>query len=252
MRLSIALIALLAFASCKTTTSPGSNNNLPDTVTSVYGVAYFPTEENTRMTGHITGTSYDLDKNGNVTETNQGDGDDNWGQIGFITTRNGLTVHPFFGLNNAGSGDFLNHGNPVGYGGLLDSAFIAFDELTQNPNNIIMVLPKILTVGQSWNPAPSGSGIQSEAKLVGHLSQFTTKGGTSFNDVIHVYFTGLDSSGVYLVNETKYSVDADLYFANGIGVVEADVNHYEYLNYDQSNGNSFAHQTFSGIGWRKN
>jgi hypothetical protein len=88
--------------------------------------------------------------------------------------------------------------------------------------------------------------------LVERLSQFTNKGGVSYNDVIHVYFTGLDSSGINLINETKYPADADLYFANGVGIVEADVNHYEYLNYDQYNGNSFEHQTFSGSGWRKN
>jgi hypothetical protein len=249
MKLSIALIATLALASCKTTTSPGSNNNTPDTGTSVYGANYLPLVDNTMMSSHLTGTSYYFDRNGNVTETNQFDNDQR-GDIGFVTTRNGLTVHPLFGFDGPGPNDFSNHGNPVGYGGFLNGAFIALDQSTQDPNNIGTVLPKVLTVGQSWNGAPAGSNIQCQGKFVEHFSQFTTKGGTSFTDVIHIYATYLDSSGIPLINERKYSGGADLYFANGIGIIEADMNYMEHLNYNLSNGNSFEHFTLSGTGWR--
>src|ERR1035441_8306404 len=208
MKLSIALIAILAFASCKSNTSTALNGN---TSGDQYGADYFPLVDNTLFTGHVIGSSSKFDANGDTTETDQFDRDYQ-AALGFVTSHDGLTMYPLFAFDADGSK--TNNGNPIGFGGLLDSAVIALDRSTPDPQNAATILPRILTVGQSWTPAPLSSTTQCQGKLVERLIQFKTKGGTSYNDVIHVFASYLDSSGVNLINERKLSIKGDLRFTN--------------------------------------
>jgi hypothetical protein len=245
MKLTIALIAILAFASCKSNSSTALNGN---TSGNLNGADYFPLVDNTLFTGHVTGASTDFDINGNITEIDSVD-HDYQAVLGLVGSHDGLTMYPLFAFDDNGSE--TNNGNPVGFGGILDSSVIALDASTPNAQNAATILPKILTVGQTWTPAPLSSTTQCQGKLVEHLAQFTSKGGTPYNDVIHVLATYLDSSGTKLIDERKLSVNADLYFANGIGLVEADINNYEFLQYDGSNSFDFSHGIASGNVWRK-
>jgi hypothetical protein len=253
MRLSVTLIALMALASCSNnsgTGSTGSNNNGGGST--LYGANYLPLVDNTTLTGHVIGTMTHLDTNGNITSTEEVDQDWN-AAIGFIESHNGRSVRPIYGFDK--NGNKVNYGRPVGYGGSLDSEVFAMNHITTDAATI---LPKTISVGQTWTPAASALPIQCHAKLVQHLSQFTAKDGTSYSDVLQVFVSYLDSS--FAIRQfnwsqaNKYAASTDLYFANGVGLVEADIHSYEYLNYDFYNGNwdMFEHKTGTGTVWRKN
>ena len=244
----------MTLASCSNnsgTGSTGSNNNGGGAT--MYGANYLPLADNTTLTGHVTGTMTYLDTSGNITRTDEVDQDWN-AASGFIESHNARSVHPIYGFD--AHGQKTNRGKPVGYGGSIDSEVFAMNQFNSDAATI---LPKIITIGQTWTPAASALPIQCKAKAVQHLAQFTAKDGTSYSDVLQVFVTYLDSSyssldfGIY-VNTNKYSASTDLYFANGVGLVQADIHSYEYLTYHFNNGNwgMFEHKTGTGTVWRKN
>ncbi|HET6401239.1 MAG TPA: hypothetical protein VFH95_07545 [Candidatus Kapabacteria bacterium] len=246
MKLSFAFLAFLLFASCSNNTTPGSNNNNSNGST-IYGANYFPLTDNTALPGHISGTITHLDTNGNVTGTDEIDQDYN-ASIGFVETHDGQNVHPIYGSDG---------GSPVAYGGILDSEVFAMNHYINS--GAATILPQSMRIGQSWTPYPQMR-MSCQARLVQRLSQFTNKGGTSYSDVLQVSVTYLDSLrdseqtnfGPYIY-EKKYSANADLYFAKGIGLVEADVHNYEYYfieEYYYFYG--FEHETATGTVWRRN
>jgi hypothetical protein len=63
-----------------------------------------------------------------------------------------------------------------------------------------------------------------------------------------VHVTYIDSTTNF---NQKNTANVDFYFANGIGLVEADVHSFEYLNSDIG-GSGFKHTAGSGIVYRKN
>jgi len=246
MKLSFAFLAFLLFASCSNITTPGSSNN--NSNGGQFGADYLPLTDNTVWTGHVTGSAQYLDANGNVTQTDEVDQDYS-AALGFVETRAGKSVYPLILSDKHGS-------QTVGYGGILDSEVFGLNEFSNDAEDAATILPRVLTVGQTWTPAPEALPIQCQAKLVQRLAQFTTKGGTPYNEVIQVFATYLDSTSQfnqYDSTMTKYSANADLYFANGVGLVEADVHSVDYIEFDIYGGTyyDFYHTISGGTVWRK-
>ena len=257
MKLSFAFLAFLLFASCSNNTTPGTNNNT-NTGSGQFGADYLPLTDNTVLTGHATGSVSYIDTNGNITRTDQVDRDFT-SSIGFVETRSGQSVHPVYAFD--ADGNSSNNGNPVAFAGTLDSEVFALNEFS-NPS-AATILPRVLpAVGQSWTPAAAALPIQCQATLAQHLANYTDKGGTSYNDVIDVHATYFDTAGVLLFGtyqeySPKYTASADFYFANGVGLVEADVHSYESFQYfyDYNTGKLDElgnHKKASGTVWRKN
>ena len=250
MKRSLTLALFMALASCSSNSSPGSNNVSPSST--VTGADYLPASDNTTLTAHVNGAVTHVDINGRLTSRDEYDQDWKLG-IGSIQTHKGQSVRPIFGFD--ASGNPTIGGNPVGYGGSLNSEVFGMNRFDPDKATI---LPKTITVGQSWTPAfvlP----IQCQAKAVQHFAQFTATDGTSYSDVIQVFVSYFDSS--FQANTSfadtsiiKYAANADLYFANGVGLVEADVHNYEhlyaYIYYGRVQVGK--HEYASGNIWRKN
>jgi|GEM_PF-4458341 len=257
MKLTFAFIAFLLFASCTNNTTPGTNNN-SNSSSSQFGADYLPITDNTVLKGHATGSVSYLDTNGNVTRTDEVD-QDYTASIGFVETKNGQSVHPIYAFD--ADGGKSNNGNPIAFAGTLDSEVFGLNKFANTA--AATILPRVLpAVGQSWTPAAAALPILCTATLTQHLANYTNKGGTSYNDVIDVHATYFDTAGTQLFGHyqppsTKYTADADFYFANSVGLVEADVNSYEFLqsSYDYYNGNynvTVQHKKATGTMWRKN
>ena len=232
---------------CSNNSGPGTNNS--NALAS--GSAYLPLPDNALWTAHITGTDSEFDASGSLSQTEQTDADYK-ASLGIAQQRGGRSVFPLFSFEQ--NGQITNDGNAVGYGFTADSEVLGFNE--SDANDAATILPKTLSVGLTWTPAPEASPIQCQATLAQHLSSFTNKGGTSYNDVIQVHVTYFDSSS-YQYSDTsmaKYSANVDFYFANGTGLVEADVHHFEILKFDRYYGyySEFQHSIGSGTVYRKN
>jgi hypothetical protein len=248
MKFSLILFAMIALASCSDNTSTGSNTGGTSTYS---GATYFPLTDNAVSIGHVTGVDTEFDINGTIVAANEIDRDCS-ASLGSIGARDGIIVHPVFAYDVDGSK--TNGGNPVGYGGLSDSAVVAFDGSSPYiPEVPATILPKQLTVGQTWAAFPLTSNCQCQGKLVEHLASFTSKGGTAYKDVIHVSTTIFDSIfSIPNFSVYRYSLSGDIYFANGVGIVEADFRHYEFGGYSIYNmATTYYRHTGSGTVWRR-
>ncbi|HEX5317063.1 MAG TPA: hypothetical protein VFX22_10475 [Candidatus Kapabacteria bacterium] len=182
-----------------------------------------------------------LDDQGDVSGSDETDADYK-AALGLVVERNGRNVYPVFTFDSIGRK--TNDGAAIGYGGILDSEVIGFNEF--DADNAATILPKVLSVGMSWTPAPEALPVQCRATLVQHLNQYSNKGGTTYNDVIQVHVTYLDSISS---QSNKFSANVDLYFANAVGLVEADVHSFDVLYGDPYD---FKHSVGSGTVYRKN
>ena len=208
------LLALMALASCSNNSTPASNNN-SNSNSGIFGINYMPLLGNSDWTEHAAGTVTHLDTNGNVTGTDEVERDYN--------------------------------------AGILDSAiFLPYQ--SNNSAKVATILPKVLTVGLSWMPSPEALPIVCNAKFVQQLSQYTNNGGTAYTDVIQINVSYLDSTSQMPYYMNKHAANVNLYFANGVGLVEADILSWEYQNWLIEGGITydFCHQTAKGSLYRKN
>jgi hypothetical protein len=93
----------------------------------------------------------------------------------------------------------------------------------------VTMIPKDVIVGKEWSPAPYP--ISCQVILQDHLTQFTSQAGKSYSDVLKFSVTYLDSAA-NIPSFNVYKGNATLFFANGIGLVEADIADYEHIQYD--------------------
>lgn len=112
------------------------------------------------------------------------------------------------------------------------------------------LIPKNLSVGQEW---AVGGPTMCDITLQEHLNQFTAGDGQSYSDVLKFSANYLDSTVIipndYYYGEV-YKGKATLFFAKGIGLVEADISDYEHIKFwrDFSGNNLYIpyHEMSSG------
>jgi hypothetical protein len=201
-------------------------------------------------TGHVKGIIAYSDQYGNVYQSDEVDRDYD-AALGSNETRLGSNVYPVLAFDTTGVG--YNNGAAVAYAGILNSTVIAMNQFGPN---YATIFPQSITVGQSWTPYPLVIRMN-QVTFVQHLTQFTSQGGNSYSDVIKLNVIYLDSTfdstyGFYS-QDIKYSANVDLYLAKGTGIVEADVNNYNYSNFSDYQGSIYGSgKSATGSVWRKN
>lgn len=230
---------LLVNFGCSNNSGPGANGNTTSNTGISTGADYLPLVANALWTGHVTGSEEFLDQDGNVYRSDETDADYKT-NLGALQTRNGRSMHSVFAFDK--NGVIANDGAALGYEGLSNGEIIAWNRFNNGANDSALILPQTLSIGLTWNPAPEVPTVRCQATLVQHFSQYSNKGGISYNDVIQVHVSYIDSSSYYdtisYLDSSSYttfydtivnrsSVNGDLYFANGIGIVEADIPSYD-------------------------
>ncbi|RJQ65092.1 MAG: hypothetical protein C4517_00670 [Stygiobacter sp.] len=212
-------ISSFYFYSCsKDSSSPTSSSNF-----SGKAVDYFPISSGKIINMRIQAGSTVFDSLGNATNFTQINNESYSCTLGGSTVVRNMNANPLFGSYN-------NSSTLLGYFAILNGDIIGFSHSSSDPTATI--LASDLTIGKEWVANPqSPFNRQVKVKLIEALNNYTNSAGQSFNNVINLYISYKDSSNEYhsfsYGSEQKYSkivVDANLYFAKGIGIVGAKLN----------------------------
>jgi hypothetical protein len=212
---------LLVNFGCSNNSGPGANGNNSIGTTTYDAGPYLAFSDNETFTGHLKGTINYLDTAGKVTETDQIDQHSSE-TIGALSNHDGVEGRAIYYF-------------PSGFQRLI--GYIGYATDTSNVMGSRQVgyyggyeseeiIPQNLTIGEEW---AIGGPTACDITLQDHLNQYTASDGKSYSDVLKFTTNYLDSGSYYYAD--VYKGHGILFFARGVGLVEADIPNYEHLQY---------------------
>jgi len=225
-KLLVICISLLIFQACqKDSDNPTSSSNL-----SGKGTDYLPISSGKLLSAKVSGTTSDYDSLGNVTDFTQVNNQTYTCSIGASTVIRNMISYPIYYYNNN------NRSTLGGYLSNDNDEIIGFTKSYNDPEGII--LPSELTIGKEWIVNPqSPPAKQIKAKYLESFDSFTNSTGNSYKNVINIHIAFIDStnsknyfSNGYNITYLKTIIDANIYLAQGIGIIGAKLNNSEQIS----------------------
>ncbi len=203
----------------------------PDNFT---GIAqdYFPSLPNKQMNLNVSGSITRYDTAGNVTEMQQLTNQEYKSYFSETKIFRNLNAIPYFFIDGHGNSQL------VGYYAN-DNGNILI--ISKNPTgHIFTLLPNELKINDEWTITSPLISTKSQIhfKLAETLNSYTNSAGKSYQNVVTLLITFNDSTsnyadyggGNYYTSYTKQKYNINLYLAKDIGVIEAKINNFEFIN----------------------
>lgn len=244
----IAILLVLFVSGC----NKSSGTSTDSSQASGSGADYFPLSGNQTLSGKVTYQVVAYDSTGQVTGSYAVTGQDMKGYIGAPVTSGNIQGYPLYGY--AQDGKTLMPSEVTAVQQNQSVVFVA------QPGQNITMLPKDLSVGTEWVANPfSPPDEQLTLKITEVKPSYVNSAGSTYSDVIVVSASFSDS----LVTPNDYRYDGgssywysyhdttfveivagvELYFARGIGLVEATLSHYDVT--DRSSWSDSSYNTYN-------
>jgi hypothetical protein len=240
--LLIGLLSMLMFSwGCNkdSTTAPTDTASISGS-----GSDYFPLTGNQTIIGKATGQTVIYDSLGNIVQSQAISQQQVKGYIGTATTVGGLQAYPLYSYQSDGT--TLSSTNS--FIAQNSQAIVGFGS-NASISQLVTALPAELKVGKTWTANPTDP-LNKEVTLqiVANKTTYTNSAGQTYSNVIDVNATMSDSTltttnyyygpgfNYSIVSIIKKKVNADIYFAKGIGFVDIQLNQYEEMEKDTYGG----------------